>query len=92
MALVVKKWYANVTTPDREGNFVMVECRQEGIVAYILNALGIAPTETGLGINSRSISCRAAGTQGNETGTPLGLMFWQHPIQLQQRDGLDQEI
>lgn len=46
MALVVKKWYANVTTPDQEGNFVMVECRQEGIVAYILNALGIAPTTT----------------------------------------------
>lgn len=46
MALVVKSWRADTTKPDADGNLVVIECRQEGIIAFLLNLAGIAPTST----------------------------------------------
>ena len=46
MALVVKSWRADAVNPDADGNMVVIECRQEGIIAYLLNLLGVSPTTT----------------------------------------------
>jgi hypothetical protein len=46
MALVIKSWRADATSSDSEGNFVVIECRQEGLLAYVLTMLGISPIST----------------------------------------------
>jgi hypothetical protein len=46
MALVVKTWRANSIEQDGEGNFVAIVCRQQGLIGFLLNALGVAPTTT----------------------------------------------
>jgi len=43
MALVVKKFYAD-TTPNSAGNYVEIEARQSGLIAWVLSLLQIDPT------------------------------------------------
>ncbi len=46
MALVIKSWRADTANPDPDGNMVAIECRQEGVLAYLLTVLGISPIST----------------------------------------------
>ncbi|MFZ4735505.1 MAG: hypothetical protein ACOYM9_06155 [Bradymonadia bacterium] len=45
MALVIKKWRAEETT-DAEGNYVYIHGREEGLLSWLLNVVGIDATTT----------------------------------------------
>lgn len=45
MALVIKKWRAE-ETPDAEGNYVYIHGREEGLLSWLLNVVGIDATTT----------------------------------------------
>ncbi len=44
MALVLKSWDVNDTQPNADGNLISIECRKQGLIAFLLTAMGIAPT------------------------------------------------
>jgi hypothetical protein len=63
MSLVVKSWRADSSKQDEDGNFVAIECRQEGIIGFVMNALGIAPT-TNIKVGSERVEFTAASLAG----------------------------
>ena len=64
MALVIKSWYAN-TVPDPFGNYVSIVGREEGVLSYLLAAVGIDAT-TRFRVDARSVYIERGSLAGFE--------------------------
>lgn len=64
MALVIKSWYAN-TVPDPYGNFVAIVGREEGLLSYLLAAIGIDAT-TRFRVDARNVYIEQGSLAGFE--------------------------
>jgi len=46
MGLVVKSWAVDNAPVDELGNYVVIKCRQEGLISFVLSLVGIDPVTT----------------------------------------------
>ncbi len=69
-AYVIKAWYAS-NLPNRDGNYIFIEGRQEGLISWLLSLLKIEPTFE-IRVTANEVRFSEGSFQGrNETITPM---------------------
>jgi len=61
--LVLKKWAAEATPVDQDGNYIVISGRESGLLAWFLACVGIDPTTT-MKVSQKRIEFKTSSLSG----------------------------